>query len=117
MAVAVEAALLRRRERGCRNGREVWREIQAHGYGGAYQNVARVMAYLRRRERLGYLLPSAPSGLTPRRAVGLVLLRPDDRTAEEHQTVEHLKDLDPDVRHAVVLLEDFLRVARDGPIE
>jgi len=47
----------------------------------------------------------------------VVLLRPDDRTAEEHQTVEHLKALDPDVRHAVRLLENFLRVARHGPIE
>lgn len=112
-----EGYILRRWEQGCRNGREVWREIQAQGYGGAYQNVARIMAYLRRRQRLGDTSPSAPAGLTPRRAVGLVLLRPDDRRVEERQTVEQLKTLDPAIRQAVTLLEDFLRMIRDGPHE
>lgn len=109
--------ILRRWQQGCRNGREVWREVQAQGYGGAYQNVARIMAYLRRRQRLGDTSPLAPTGLTPRHAVGLVLLRPDDRTVEERQTVKQLKTLDPSIRQAVALLEGFLQVVREGPYE
>jgi len=112
-----EEYLLRRWKQGCRNGRELWWEIQAQGYIGAYQNVARIMAYLHRQERLGNVSSPTPSGLTPRQAVGLVLLRPDDRSTEERQTVEQLKTLDPAIRQAVSLLEDFLRMVRDGPHE
>jgi Transposase len=75
------------------------------------------MAYLRRRQRLGDTSPPAPAGLTPRRAVGLMLVRPADRRVEERQTVEQLKTLDPVIRQAVTLLEDFLRMIRDGPHE
>ncbi len=57
-----------------------------------------------------------PSGLTPRHAVGLVL-RPDGRSVEERQTIELLQALDPGIRRAVALLEDFLRIVRDGPHE
>jgi len=124
-----EPHILRRWEQGCRNGREVWREIQAQGYVGAYQlpragagrrgplGMARIMAYFRRRQRRGHTSPLVPSGLTPRHAVGLVLMRPDDRSAEEDQIIEQLKALDTDVRQAVALLERFLGVARDGPYE
>ena len=79
--------------------------------------MARIMAYFRRRQRRGHTSPLVPSGLTPRHAVGLVLMRPDDRSAEEDQTIEQLKALDTDVRQAVALLERFLGVARDGPYE
>ena len=112
-----EGYLLRRWAEDCHNARQLWREIQAQGYLGAYRNVARITGYLRHQARRGAKAPPAPIGLTPRQAVGLVLLRPDDRTAEERRTVEQLRVLEPDVRHAVALLEGFLRLIRDSPHE
>ena len=65
--------LLRRWAEGCRNARQVWREIREQGYAGAYRNVARnvarILGYLRQQERLGKTHSPAPSALTPRRAV------------------------------------------------
>jgi hypothetical protein len=59
----------------------------------------------------------APAGLTPRQAVGLLLLHPDDHTEEECQTVERLRTLEPEVRQAIALLEGFARLIRDSPHE
>jgi transposase len=110
-----EGYLLRRWAEGCHNTRQLWREIQAQGYPGAYQNVVRVTGYLRYQERRGKKEPPAPPGLTPRQAVGLVLLHPDNRSSEEQQTVEQLKTLDPEVRQAVRLLEGFAQLLRERP--
>lgn len=102
---------------GCHNARQLWREIQAQGYPGTYQNVARVTGYVRHQERRGKRAPPAPAGLTPRQAVGLLLLRADDRSVEERQTVDQLWTLEPDVQQAVALLEGFIRLIRDCPHE
>jgi transposase len=110
-----EGYLLRRWAEGCHNARQLWREIQAQGYPGAYRNVARITGYLRHQQRRGKTAPPAPSGLTPRQAVGLVLLRPDDRSGEERQTVEQLRTLEPEVQQAVALLEGFIQLIRDSP--
>lgn len=112
-----EGYRLRRWGEGCRNARQLWREIQTQGYPGAYRNVVRITGYLRHHERRGKKAPPAPRGLTPRQAVGLLLLRADDRSEEERQTVEQLRTLEPDVQHAIALLEGFARLIRDGPHE
>jgi transposase len=49
--------------------------------------------------------------------VGLVLLRPSDRTTEERRTVEQVKGLPWEVRQAVLLLEGFARLVRARPHE
>jgi transposase len=110
-----EGYLLRRWAEGCRNARQVWREIREQGYAGAYRNVARVMGSLRQQERLGKAISPAPSALTPRQAVGVVLRRADERSADQRQTVEQLKALDREIQHAVQLLERFARLLREGP--
>lgn len=115
--VPYEGYLLRRWAEGCHNARQLWREIQAQGYPGAYRNIARITGYLRHEERRGKKVAPVPVGLTPRQAVGLVLLRADDRTAEDRQTVEQLRALEPDIRRAVALLEGFAQLIRDGPHE
>ncbi|HLI57315.1 MAG TPA: ISL3 family transposase [Actinomycetota bacterium] len=112
-----EGYLLRRWAEGCRKARRLWREIQAQGYPGAYQNVVRITGYLRHQERQGKRAPPAPAGLTPRQAVGLVLLRGEDRSTEERQTVEQVRTLEPDIRQAVALLEGFAQLIRDSPHE
>jgi transposase len=110
-----EGYLLRRWAEGCHNARQLWREIQVQGYPGAYRNVARITGYLRHQERRGKKTPPGPSGLTPRQAVGVLLLRPDDRTTEEQQTVKQLRTLKPEIREAVALLEGFIQLIRDSP--
>jgi len=112
-----EGYLLRRWAEGCRNARQLWREIQQQGYAGAYRNVARITGYLRHQERRGKTALPVPPGLTPRQAVGLVLLRPDDRSVEERRTVEQLRTREPEVQQAVALLEGFIRLIRDSPYE
>jgi transposase len=81
-----EGYLLRRWAEGCRNARQVWREIREQGSAGAYRNVARIMGYLRQQERLGKTNTPASAALTPRRAVGVALLRPEERSADERRT-------------------------------
>jgi transposase len=112
-----EGYVLRRWAEGCHNARQLWREIQAQGYPGAYRNVARVTGYLRHQEQRGERAPPVPSGLTPRQAVGLVLLRADERSVEERQTVEQLRTLEPEVQQAVALLEGFAQLLRESPHE
>jgi transposase len=112
-----EGYVLRRWAEGCRNARQVWREIQQQGYAGAYRNVARVTGYLRHQERQGHKTPPAPAGLTPRQAVALVLLRPEERSPEEQHAVEQLRTLEPEVQQAVSLLEGFIQLIRGSPHE
>ncbi len=72
--------LLERWTSGCRNARQLWREIAAQGYPGTYRTVARLTGYLRQKVRTGDVLPRTPTGLTPAHATGLVVVRPEKRT-------------------------------------
>jgi transposase len=111
-----EGYIVRRFEQGCRNGRAVWRELVAQGYPGAYNNVARIMGYLRHEERRHDRAPPAPTGLTVQQAVGVLLMHHADRSDEEQRTVEQLKTLDPEVVQAITLLESFLELVRASPL-
>ena len=113
--VPYEGYLLRRWAEGCRTARQVWRELREQGSTGAYRNVARITGSFRQQERMGKTVCPVPSGLTPRQAMGLLLLRPDAQRAEERQTVEQLKALDPEIQQAARLLERFAQLLRAGP--
>jgi transposase len=110
-----EGYVLRRWKEGCRNARALWRELRDQGYNGAYQNVERIMAYLRRQHRLRQPLPEVPAGLTPRQAVGLVLMRDDARSGAERATVLQVKGLAPEIRQVITLLEGFIAMLRQCP--
>lgn len=112
-----EGYMLRRWQQGCRNGRELWRELQDQGYTGAYHNVARIMAYLRQQEHKRDRSPPAPSGLTVRRAVGILVTRSADRSDDEQRTVEQLTALHPEVGRAVTLLAEFAGLVRASPLQ
>ena len=104
--------LLERWKGGCHNARALWREISARGYGGGYGTVARFVAYLRAQERTGDAAPSPPPGLTPQRAVGLLLTRPERRTAQEQDTLTLLPGLHPDIATITALLDRFVDLIR-----
>jgi hypothetical protein len=112
--------LLERWRQGERQALALWRELQAQGYPGRYRQVARFVAALRRRDRpsragrRGPALASLPppDGLTPKRALGLLLARPAARTPEEQALVVRLPGLHPDLRAAVGLLDGFARLLR-----
>jgi len=90
----------------------LWREIRLLGYPGAYQNVARFVAVLRKQTRTGETTAAVTEGLTPRRAVGLALRRPQQRTSREADAVTQVKTLHPELDRALTLLEEFAHLLR-----
>jgi transposase len=90
----------------------LWREIRLLGYPGAYQNVARFVAVLRRQTRTGEPAAAVTEGLTPRRVIGLALRRPQQRTPREAEAVVQVKALGAELDRAVSLLESFAYLLR-----
>ncbi len=107
--------LLGRWASGCHNARQLWREIVAQGYPGSYFVVARLTGYLKHQERIGAALPAAPLRMTVRQAAGLVVTRPETRTASEEATVHQLASLHPHVHSAVTLFATFAALLRSPP--
>jgi transposase len=105
--------LLERWHHGCRNARQLWREIAAHGYPGSYRHVARLTGELRRQERLGHPLPHAPPGLSPTQAVGMLVRRPAERTEAEQHTLDRVRAVHPEVRQAMEQFESFAHLLRE----
>jgi transposase len=108
-----EAYLLEQWQQGAHNAMALWRELRGRGYPGAYQNVARFMAALRRQAQAGQPGPPPPPGLTPSHAVGLLLLRPERRTGSEAAAVERIPTLHPELATATDLLLRFAQVIRE----
>jgi transposase len=107
-----EGYLQERRRQGARKALPLWRELRALGYTGAYQNVARFMAALRKLDATGGSgLPRA-RGLTARRTVGLALVRPERRTAAETRALRQVVAGGPEIGTLVGLLEQFARLIR-----
>jgi len=104
--------VLERWQSGCRNAKQLWREIAAQGYPGAYENVARLTGYLRKRVEAGHSLPRAPTGLTPTEATGIVLMRSEKRNAGEQQMLAQLADLHADLGATLALFASFAALVR-----
>jgi transposase len=98
---------------GCRNTTQLHKEIVEQGYPGAYNNVARVVQYLKKCEREGKPLPYSPAGLSAAQAKGILITRPEKRTEEEKLTVERLKRSDHELGRCCHLFEDFARLFRE----
>ncbi len=79
--VPYEDYLRHRWQEGERNGMALWREIVAQGYPGASNNVSRLMTQLRKQEQTGAVDVEPVRGLSPRQALGPLLVPPDWRTA------------------------------------
>ncbi len=101
---------------GCRNGKQLFREIQAHGFRGSRVLVSMVVAQLRRDE--GLSLPWLPKlakqePVTPRAAVSLFLVRAADRSAEDMTTLNEVRSLHTELEHVFHLSERFTQIFRD----
>jgi DNA-binding CsgD family transcriptional regulator len=68
-----EDYILKRWSEGCHNATQIWKEIAAQGYPGAYQNVVRITRYLKEQERLGKPIPDSVPGISASHAAGLLV--------------------------------------------
>ena len=107
-----EGYLLERWRRGCRDARALWREIAALGYPGAYGPVVRVIRLLRMADATGQPVVAPSDGLTPPQAVGLLLMRPGERTPEQEAATQQLRALHPDIATALTSLDRFATLIR-----
>jgi len=105
--------VLERWQSGCRNAKQLWREIAAQGYPGAYENVVRLTGYLRKRVEAGQSLPRAPTGLTPVGATGIALMRPEKRSVDEQRVLAQLTDLHADLGATLALFASFAALLRE----
>jgi transposase len=107
-----EAYIRERWRQGERSGMALWREIVAQGYPGASNNVARLMTHLRKQEQSGRTKVEPVHGLTPRQALGPLLLLPERRTVRHEVAISQLKALDPQIEQSITLLEHFAQLLR-----
>ena len=95
----------------------LWREIVELGYPGEYKSVSRLVGYLRKIARDGTEVPALVEGMTPRKTVGLLLRRPEERSAGQRSAIKALICLDPEIEQMVNLFEWFARLVRRQPNE
>jgi len=110
-----EPYLRARWQEGCRNGKQLFREIQAHGFTGSRVLVSMFVAQLRRDE--GLSSPWLPTlarreALTPRPVAAIILRRPPDRAEHEQTALTEVRALHADLEHAVQLSERFTEIVR-----
>ena len=111
-----EELFYQRWNEGERSPKILFAELQEHGFRGAYQTVARYVAELR-----GPLpaeqaadAPVAPAvRLTVTQAVRVLLLVPDQLTAEQQAQLQHLRQASPLVEQAYTLAHQFQTIVRE----
>jgi transposase len=110
-----EPYLKARFKEGCKHGRELYREIIAHGYPGSRTQVATFVARLRREENSKKPQPPSATGepLTPHTAAMLLLRRPERCGEAEHAALAQLRDVHPDVGIAAAFTERFVEIVRE----
>ena len=101
---------------GCKNGKQLYREIVAHGFPGVRTPVAVFVAQLRREENEGKP-QSAPTAsgepLTPRKASMLVLRHPERLTDADRTALAQLQDVHSDVSTTLAFTEKFGAIVRE----
>lgn len=107
-------AVAERWEAGCHNIAQLHRELVAAGHTLTYRNVYRqLVRYLpggRKKSGSSRQLPRAP--VLAREAVFLLLRRPEDLEAEDHETLALLRSLHPEVGQAYELVQQFREMLR-----
>ena len=101
---------------GCRNGKQLHREIVAHGFRGTRPLVATFVAQLRRAECAG--TPGAPTtttgeSLTPHTAAMLLLRRPERCSDTERAAIEQLRACHADIATTMTFTERFVAIVRE----
>ncbi len=108
-----EGYLLERWRDGCHNAKQLWREIAARGYPGAYRGVALLARHLRDRQRAGQPLWRASSGLTPTGATGIAVMRPEKRSAREQYALAQVGELHVELQTTLGLVASFATLLRE----
>jgi transposase len=110
-----EAYLKARWKEGCKNGKQLYREIVARGYPGSRTQVATLIARLRREENDGKLqtFPASGEPLTPHKAAMLLLRRPERCSEAESKVLMQLPGLHPDIATAVSFTKRFVEIVRN----
>lgn len=108
-----EDFIIKRFADGCRNATRIHKEIVEQGYLGAYNNIARIVQYLKKCERSGDPLPDSPPGLSASQAKGILITRPEKRTEQETLTIERMKLVDGHVGKCCHLFEEFAGLFRE----
>ena len=100
---------------GCKNGKQLHREIVSHGFPGARTLVARFVAELRRKENEGKpkTPPTTGKPLTPQKAAILLLRRLEHRSDAESTALAQFPDVHPDVSTVVVFTKRFVEIVRE----
>lgn len=106
----------RRWSEGYHNLMGIYRELQAQGYAGSYENVRAhtqfVNASPRYRSKHASQSPRGRAFPAKRLAAFLFLRRPEDLTAEERESVSKLRQLDPEIDQAYLFVQQFVQMMR-----
>ncbi len=111
-----EAFFYRRWNEGERSAKNLFAELQQHGYRGSYKSVARYVAALRgpRPAQQAAAAPPAPAiRLTVTQALRVLLLAPEQLTAEQQTQLEHLRHASPLIERAYTLAHQFQTIVRE----
>ncbi|MDB9527873.1 transposase [Oscillatoria sp. CS-180] len=107
-------------QQGERNGRELFRQLQAQGYPGSYRTIARFLQRLQQptqiphqsrnisKPRRRFRKRSKP---TPRQAAFLVLKQPDKLSHKQQQQLSQLRQ-QPTFSLPLQLAQDFINIVR-----
>jgi transposase len=101
---------------GCRNGKQLHREIVAHGFRGSRALVADFVAQLRRATRTGHEPTPISRGhtlLTPHTAAFLLLRRPERCSETEQAAMIQLRACHPEIATAIAFTVRFAVIVRE----
>ncbi len=107
---------------GCRNVMHLWRELREQGFTGSYARVASYVAPLRRGQAVrpcegesaqAPTTSSEPTALTARALSYILIRRSSDRTDDERNHLEQVKEQDPIIAHIAQLAADFTEMVRN----
>jgi transposase len=119
-----KAYVVQRWNEGCRNARQIWRELQAQGYQHSSRPVAWFVAELRKDTGSGRGWRSVAANavydgaserkrpLSPRQAAHLVLMRAEQRSSWEHAYHTRLCVVEPEIARTVTLANAFTEMLR-----
>jgi transposase len=109
----------KRRSEGYHNLMGIYRELQAQGYQGSYENVRVQFADPSQKggAKRGARFPSQEALPSSRQASWLFLCRPEELTAKEQATVARLRQFHPEVDQAYVFVQQFVQMLRTRTAE
>jgi transposase len=114
--IGYEAFFYQRWNAGERSPKVLFTELQQRGFRGSYQSVARYVAELRGplpAEQAAAAPAAPPMKLTVTQAVRVLLLAPDQLTAEQQTHLDHLRQTSPLVERAYTLAHQFQTLVRE----